>query len=132
VGVCDASFLADAFLVDGSLAERALDRLARSRRWHAPHVLPAEVTSVCRRLVGADQVDVGVAAAALDRLERMRLDLHAFAPCRERVWQLRDNATAYDAWYLALAERLGEPLVTTDNKLAQVPGVRCDVEVIGA
>lgn len=130
MGVCDASFVGDALLVDGAVADRALDRLARTSRWHAPHLLPAEVASVCRRLVRVGRLDVGVATAAMSRLERMRLDLHAFAPYRDRVWELRENATVYDAWYLALAERLDEPLVTTDNKLAQVPGIRCTVEVV--
>ena len=132
MGVCDASFIADALLVDGAIGDRALDRLARTSRWHAPHLLPTELASVCRRLVGTGQLDVGVATAAMSRLERTRLDLHAFAPHRDRVWELRDNATVYDAWYLALAERLDTPLVTTDQKLARVPGIRCAVEVVTA
>lgn len=131
-GVCDASFVGDALLLDGPLGERALDRLARAPRWHAPHLLPAELSSVCRRLVRSGHVEAGVASAAMSRLAHMRIDLHAFGPHRERVWALRDNATAYDAWYIALAERLGVPLVTTDEKLAEVIGIRCTVEVVTA
>jgi predicted nucleic acid-binding protein len=47
-----------------------------------------------------------------------------------RALELRDNATAYDALYLALAETLEAPLLTRDTALAKVPGVRVAVEVL--
>lgn len=43
---------------------------------------------------------------------------------------LRENVTAYDAAYLALAELLAAPLVTCDARAAQAPGHRARVEVI--
>lgn len=46
------------------------------------------------------------------------------------MWELRDNLAVYDAWYAALAERLGAALVTTDARLAQAAGSRCEVELI--
>ena len=49
----------------------------------------------------------------------------------DRAWELRANATVYDAIYVALAELLDAPLVTADRKLAKAPGIRCDVEVVG-
>jgi predicted nucleic acid-binding protein len=47
-----------------------------------------------------------------------------------RVWALRDNLTAYDAVYGALAEALGAPLITRDRRLANVAGHRAKVEVV--
>lgn len=38
------------------------------------------------------------------------------------IWQLRENVSAYDAAYLALAELLEAPLLTFDEKLANTPG----------
>ncbi|MGH6897644.1 MAG: PIN domain-containing protein [Geminicoccaceae bacterium] len=47
-----------------------------------------------------------------------------------RAFELRDNATIYDALYLALAEVLEAPLLTRDRRLARVPGVAARVEVV--
>jgi predicted nucleic acid-binding protein len=46
------------------------------------------------------------------------------------VWELRDNIAPYDAGYVALAERLGAPLVTCDVKLARASGGRCAFDLI--
>ena len=58
----------------------------------------------------------------------LRVELFPYAPFASRVWELRDNVTSYDAWYVALAESLGSSLVTLDQKLAQATGPRCDFE----
>jgi predicted nucleic acid-binding protein len=47
-----------------------------------------------------------------------------------RVWELRDNLTAYDAAYVALAEVLQCPLVTGDTRISRAPGLRCPVTVL--
>jgi predicted nucleic acid-binding protein len=54
-------------------------------------------------------------------------------PTRQLVWrayELRENITAYDAAYVALAEALDCPLVTADARLARSPGIRCEVELV--
>jgi predicted nucleic acid-binding protein len=47
-----------------------------------------------------------------------------------RAWELRENLTAYDALYVALAEELDCELVTADARIARAPGVRCHVNVL--
>jgi len=47
-----------------------------------------------------------------------------------RCWELRDNFTAYDASYIAVAEMLGATLVTTDTRLSRAPQMTCPVEVL--
>lgn len=126
----DASLLTDALVGAGPQGDAAIARIAATATWHAPHLLPAEVVSAVRGLLTAGHIDAPIAAAAQDRLRRTRVRLHAFDPFHERVWDLRANTTVYDAWYLTLAERLGVALVTTDSKLARVPGIRCPVEVV--
>jgi predicted nucleic acid-binding protein len=48
----------------------------------------------------------------------------------DRIWELRDNVSAYDAGYVALAEALGCGLLTADGRLAGAPGVRCPITVV--
>jgi predicted nucleic acid-binding protein len=69
----------------------------------------------------------GVASTDLRDLSVGREDHEALLP---RIWELRHNATAYDAAYFALAEALGATLLTADRKMAGVPGVTAKVEVI--
>jgi predicted nucleic acid-binding protein len=52
-------------------------------------------------------------------------------PLAERIWDLRENLTAYDAAYIALAEALDAPLVTMDARLARAPGIRAVIELYG-
>jgi predicted nucleic acid-binding protein len=47
-----------------------------------------------------------------------------------RVWELRDNLTAYDAVYVGLAEALDAPLLTRDRRLAAVAGHHARVELV--
>ena len=51
-------------------------------------------------------------------------------PSRAGAWALRDNVTYYDALYVALAARLGYPLLTADARLARAPGLPCAVELV--
>ena len=48
----------------------------------------------------------------------------------DRVWELRDNLTANDAAYVALAEALQCPLVTGDAQISRAPGLRCPVTIL--
>jgi len=47
-----------------------------------------------------------------------------------RVWELRNNLTANDAVYVALAEALSAPLLTRDARLASSPGHSATIELI--
>ena len=62
-------------------------------------------------------------------LLRLPITLHRFAPYAERIWALRSNVTCYDAWYVAVAESLGCPLVTLDMRLSRANGPTCEIVV---
>jgi predicted nucleic acid-binding protein len=81
---------------------------------------------VLRRFERAGVVTGDRALEALDDLQSLRLVYHDHTGFLGRVWSMRQNLTAYDALYVALAEALDAPLVTTDRKLggAPVSGVR--------
>ena len=53
------------------------------------------------------------------------IEVYAFAPVAERVWQLRHVLTSYDAWYVAVAEAVDLPLATLDTRLTRANGHAC-------
>ena len=125
----DASILVTALADDGPDGDRARFRL-RGERLTAPHLIDIEVLSAWRRLRTVGALDERRAQLAIADLQDLRLDRVAHAVLLERCWELRSNATVYDASYVALAELVGVTLLTADAKLAAVPGLRCEVELL--
>jgi len=132
VSVLDASTYAEALTADTPLGTATRARIALDPRWQAPAILPAEVLSAIRGLLLAGGLGAARADDARFRLRQTRIDLYPFVPFERRVWELRSNLTVYDAWYVALAEHLGQPLVTTDRRLGSAPGVHCEIELVAA
>lgn len=116
----------------GPRAPRIRERMAESDDdLHVPHLFEVEVLGVLRRFSLRGMLSQERARLALDRLSSMRLARYPHAAMLPRMWELRDNVTTYDAAYIALAESLEAPLVTTDARLARAPGIRAAVEVYG-
>ncbi len=97
---------------------------------HAPHLIDIEIAHVLRRYVLDGTFDEGHAARTLRRWRQLDVERYPHEPFLDRVWGLRDNVTAYDAIYVALAETLGELLVTADRRLAGSPGLNVRVELV--
>ena len=76
------------------------------------------------------EVSSGRAEEAIADLTDLDLHHHAHLDLLDRAWKLRDNISAYDAMYVALAEAIEAPLVTCDGPLAKAPGHRARIEVI--
>lgn len=126
--VVDASALLALALDPGPRAD-TIAALASTRDLHAPALLPFEIANVLRRRRLASHLnarDAGVIEASLARLP---IELWPFEVVADRVRELGDTLTAYDASYVALAERLGADLLTLDARLARAPGIRCHVVV---
>jgi predicted nucleic acid-binding protein len=68
------------------------------------------------------QLTVEAADAALRDYVSLPLTLHSLRPLLRRMLALRDNFSAYDASYVALAELLEAPLLTADGRLARAVG----------
>jgi predicted nucleic acid-binding protein len=96
----------------------------------APALIDVEVLHVLRGRVRTGKLKVEPATAAIADLRRMPLERFDMLPLLERVWQLRENLTAYDATFVALAETFGALLVTADERLSKSPGPRCRFQVI--
>jgi predicted nucleic acid-binding protein len=124
--VVDASTVVAA-LVDSGPDGRWAEHVLLSGDLAAPQLLPAEAGNVLRRAALASQISADAATLAYADLQALRVDLFPYEPFAERIWALRANVTAYDAWYVALAEYLDCPLTTLDQRLARVPGITCGV-----
>lgn len=98
---------------------------------HAPHLLPIEVLQVLRRRVAAGMTTADEASAGLEGLTELDIEYHDHLFLSRRVWSLRENLTAYDAAYVALAELLDAVLITADAKLARAPGHRARIDLLG-
>jgi predicted nucleic acid-binding protein len=123
--VADASAVVSALLNAGA----ARDLLAHERI-QVPHLVDVEVASALRRTVSAGTVTADEGWAALDTWRRLGVTRHPASGLLDRVWQLRDDLTAYDATYVALAEALDCTVVTADGRLVRAPGIRCAVTVV--
>lgn len=128
--VVDASVMANALADDGADGRRARSRLTMGEELMAPDLMDVEACAVLRKRWIAGDLSRSRFSAAIDDLEDLDLVRYPALPLMRRAFELRDNVTAYDAVYVALAERLGCPLVTADQRLASAPGFTCSVEVL--
>jgi predicted nucleic acid-binding protein len=123
--VVDASVLVKALVDAGPDGEWA-EAIVAGGPLHAPELALAETTNILRRLERAKEITTAEASAAYEDLLQLNVELFAFEPFAERVWELRHNLTSYDAWYVALAEALRLPLATLDERLAKAKGPACE------
>ncbi len=127
--VLDASAAVD-WLLQTPAGQRIEKRIyARNESLHAPHLIDIEISQVLRRLTRQGVISAGRADEALGDLLDLRIARYPHFVLLTRIWQLRHNLSAYDAAYIALAEKLGGLLITRDVKLASAAGHDANVEV---
>ena len=91
---------------------------------HSVHLLDVEFVQVLRRLVRQGTLAPKRAGEAIEDLGDLRIVRYAPVLLLQRIWQLRQNLTAYDASYVALAENLHAPLITRYQRIAAAPSYR--------
>ncbi len=126
--VVDASALID--LLFGFPRAPGVARALGAARPTSPAHLDVEVLRFARRLLlrgDLDEARAGEILADLGRFPVERVQLHGLS---EQAWALRHNVSTDDAYYVALADRLEAPLVTTDRRLAQAPGLGIEVRLV--
>jgi predicted nucleic acid-binding protein len=127
--VLDASAAVD-WLLQTPAGHRIDERIyAREDTLHTVHLLDVEFAQVLRRLVREGTLARKRAEEAMEDLIAVRLTRYAPFLLLNRIWQLRQNLSAYDAAYVALAEELEAPLITRDQKIAAAPGHAATIEV---
>jgi predicted nucleic acid-binding protein len=128
--VLDASAVLELLLATKA-GKRVAERIRSPRlSLHVPHLLDLEVLQALRRYVATGSLSSERALMALENLGDLGLVRHEHDVLLMRVWALRENFTAYDAAYVALAEGLKAPLLTLDRRLASAPGHRARIELV--
>ena len=124
--VVDASIVVDA-LTNSDDRGAGIRSMLKKADLLAPHLIDLEVTQGLRRIALSGGVDT---TSILHRFRLLTVNRFEHLPLLARVWELRDNLTAYDAAYVALAEATGAPLVTADRNLAAAPAHRAEVTLV--
>lgn len=125
--VVDASAAVDLVLRRPGRGTWAAERMLAAGALHSTHLIDLEVASALRRFEATAAITAQRAREGLDVFLRLGIRRHAPRPLLDRIWALRSSLTAYDASYVALAEALDLPLVTTDDRLARATGHRAVV-----
>ena len=128
--VLDASAVVELIVEPAAAAGAIRSRIRADPDLHVPHLVDAEVTNALRRKLLAGQLDVRRARRAIRRLAAMRLVRWQQTALLGRALALRDQLSAYDAIYVAMAEATGATLLTRDARLARAGGHRARVEVV--
>ena len=128
--VLDASGAVE-FLLNTAAGKRLAARLADDAVVvHVPHLIDLEIAQVLRRYARHGTLSPRTGALCLERWRNLDVQRYPHEPLLDRIWQLRDNVSAYDAVYVALAEALRTVLLTGDRKLAGAPDVSVNIEMI--
>lgn len=125
--VYDSSVYVDALVAIRAPVSAARTVLRERTVLEVPAIFSAEVVSALRALVSRRELSLIRAATAAEQVRTTRTIQYPFEPFAKRVWELKDNLTVYDAWYVALAEWLETDLVTADDSLVRATGPRCPV-----
>jgi predicted nucleic acid-binding protein len=128
--VPDASALLEVLLRSPAglpLAERLL---VHGETLHVPHLVDLEIAQVLRRYLRQGELDGERGRQVLADLADFPLERYPHAVLLPRIWQLRENLTASDAAYVALAEILDATILTSDRRLAASTGHSARIEVV--
>jgi predicted nucleic acid-binding protein len=123
--VFDASAALTALLNNGPARQ-----MLANERVHAPHLIDSEIASGLRRQVHMKRVSVADAWNALNTWRHLVVTRYPVYGLFERIWEMRDNVSAYGASYIALAESLDCAVLTADGRLSRAAGVRCPITLV--
>ena len=128
--VVDASALIELLLRTASARAVRQKLMGSGGSLHAPHLVDVEVTQVLRRYALAGEIAPERGAEALADLLDFPISRHAHDTLLARVWELRNNFSAYDAVYVALAEALDASLLTHDQRLVTAARRHSQVRIL--
>jgi len=128
--VVDAPVLANALADDEEDGDIARRELRAADEVIAPDLVDVETVSVLRRRCLHHTLTAQRFAAAIAHLQQLQFERVPTLRLMRRAFELRANVSAYDACYVALAERASCELVTMDERLSAAAGTRCPIRVL--
>lgn len=128
--VVDASAVLELVLATPAAATIADRIFAPDETLHAPHLIDLEVAQVIRRYSRSGDITSGRAKEALQDFSDVPITRYPHDIFLTRIWELKDNLTAYDAAYVTLAEALSASLLTRDAAIALATGHAARVELV--
>jgi len=123
--VVDASCAVLGLLNDGQARRRLSDGAVA-----VPHLIDAEVAHALRGQVRRGSITPGDGHQALSHWARLAVQRFALVWLLDRMWELRENLSAYDAAYVSLAESMDCELVTADARISRAPGPTCSITIV--
>ncbi len=127
--VIDASIVISAIAYEDDAGSAPRARIESSVA-AAPELIDFESLSGLKRLERAGILSREQTLESVSNLMRLPIERFPHWPFLDRIWELRHNLSIYDGSYVALAEALGATLVTADKAFTQVPGIRCEVDLL--
>ena len=117
--VVDAAAVVDLLIGDERVRLAVRDELQARAPVHAPDLLTLEVLSALARAARRRALTRAELRAVLEAHASLRIARHRSHPLWRRIADLTARHSSYDAAYVALAEMLAAPLLTTDRRLAR-------------
>ena len=126
--ILDASVAVD--LLAGTQRRERAEAAIAGKNLVAPSIIDLEVMSALRRLEREGMLSASELTDATERWMRLRVKRQQVTGLIPRVAALRHNLQVADAFYVALAQLVGGPLITSDRRLATAPNLHIAVTLI--
>lgn len=124
--VVDSSAFVDSIALPLRRGGQVLEHLEAFDEWWAPDCFDAEVAHALRHQMLRGALPASAFIDEMRALSEVAIGRIPVGPLLGRIAVLSRSVTAYDAAFVAVAELLDAPLLTTDARLTRAPGPRCD------
>jgi predicted nucleic acid-binding protein len=114
--VIDASVFVR-LVLEPQVALKSSVELNEYEHWIAPEIIDLEVMNAIRKPLLRGEYDEERALMALDAFRSFSIERIATRELSQDIWKLRHNVTPYDAAYVVVANAIGAPLLTCDEKM---------------